>query len=697
MNRIFFDKQTVNIIAFALLSFVEALQILIIVAFIFSFIPITASPFVQKLFPLSQYDVRLNRDSLFYHVWIGVALALQGLLMFVNRGQLGQKNLWQGTFAYTCTMASVVGIQIFAVFKIFLWGNPWWARDLFYLTLGVGILGRIFWPEFWRFMSGLWMKATARKPAWLVYLLMDAGAICILLFLIFMPDLNEVLARMFSYDKFYHLDGFVLSPAWAYHNGLVLNKDVTSEYSLIMPIAFDWLMKLAGGFNYENAVRIVIGLSAVYYILLYGLWRYWLGSFWLAFFAVILSVKLQFFHWGVTPLIWIYQSPTPVRFLPDVFFLFFILRFTEDLKVIWLAAAAAISGIALVWTMDVGVYMYATLCIAAGAFVYQKGMKPLAQAMALLLVPWIIAGGLLGIFYGPMLCKSYFWHNTFEFATLFLQGWGALPITDGLKDKQFFAFCIGLMIPVAYMGTLLYSVGMFLYRQSRQHLFMILVCVYGLGLYHYFIHRSGVTSYYAVVIPLIFVLLYWIKVLLGFLSVDHQRALKIILSVWALAALTTGYLFTYYPNSLNLSGYDWSLEKKFYARSFDFSQDAYLIDALTAPQEAVALISSFETKILMQANRRPFFYYFPMVESEHMQGDKLRGIYIHTYGRLARTLRQLQEEAPAHIFIQTRLFEGPEAQSYEDNHEGFGQLMAYIRLHYQYQGRGQYLTALQLK
>jgi len=247
---------------------------------------------------------------------------------------------------------------------------------------------------------------------------------------------------------------------------------------------------------------------------------------------------------------------------------------------------------------------------------------------------------------------------------------------------------------VAYLGTLLYCLSVFLCRRLQPHLFMALVSAYGLGLYHYFIHRSAVTSYYVVVVPLIFVLLFWIQAGLERLSAHWQKGIKILLCVWALTALVTGYWFTYYPNVLNLSGYDWRGEQKFYATQFDFSRDAALIDALTDPQERVALISSFETRILMQANRRPFFYYFPMMESEHMQGDKLRGIYLHTYDRLARTLGQLQDQAPSYIFIQTILFEGATAKTYERNSEGFKQLMAYIRQHYQFQARGQYLTAL---
>jgi len=693
MGRGFFDKNTFNIIALAVLSLVESLQLLIIVVLVFSFIAIPIPALVYKFYPLTQYDVHLKRDMSFYHLWIALGIGLQGLLIFLNRQRLGEDNLWRKCTPYICTMAAILMIQIFAVFKMLLWGNPWWARDLFYFGLGFGILARIFWPECRRLLALIWTFSIPRG----LRILLEAGGVGIVSMLIFAPDLSKVLTRMFSYDKFYHLDSFIMSPAWAHHQGLVLNKDICSEYSLIIPIVFDGLMKLAGGFSYAHAVGTMIALSAIYYLLLYGLWRYWTKSAWLSFFALVVSIKLQFFHWGVVPLIWIYPSATPIRYLPDVVFLFFILRFTQSISLRWLLFAAIVNGLALAWIMDVGAYMYLVLLTATAAYAYHNNLKFLHKAIGVLLIPGLVALGVLSVFYGPLIWQGGFWQNTSEFARLFLQGWGALPITDGLNDKQFFAFCMGFVIPVVYLATLLYGMGMFIYRQSRPHLFMILVSVYGLGLYHYFIHRSGVTSYYAVVIPLIFVLLFWIQACLESLTIQWQRGLKIFLCVWALTALMTSFLFLYYPSPLNLSGYDWSQEKLFYVKNFDFNQDAALIDSLTAGGESVPLISSFETKILMQANRRPFFYYFPMMESEHMQGDKLRGIYLHTYARLERTLNQLQDQKPAHLFIQTRLYQGPQAQGYEDSHEGFKLLMAFIRMHYQYQAQGQYLTALILK
>ena len=43
-----------------------------------------------------------------------------------------------------------------------------------------------------------------------------------------------------------------------------------------------------------------------------------------------------------------------------------------------------------------------------------------------------------------------------------------------------------------------------------------------------------------------------------------------------------------------------------------FTKDAQLIASLTAHSDEVPLISGFETEMLMQANRKPFFYYFPL-------------------------------------------------------------------------------------
>ena len=251
---------------------------------------------------------------------------------------------------------------------------------------------------------------------------------------------------------------------------------------------------------------------------------------------------------------------------------------------------------------------------------------------------------------------------------------------------------MGFIIPVVYVWTLVHTGTLCFFRKSDwPHIVIAVICVYGLGLYHYFIHRSGVSSYYAVCVPLVMVICFWLKPLFS----SPGRAAVLAGSI--LTALITSHLFTYYPNILNLAGHDWAPEKEFYQRSFDFTQDADLIRRLTGAAEPVPLISSFETKILMQAGRKPFFYYFPLIESAHMRTDLFRGTYLHTRPRLEKTLRQLESSRPSHVFVEEKIWRGPGAALYQHQHQNLKLLLGYIRQNYEELDKGGYLVALKRK
>lgn len=687
----FLDNKTKDIVAISLLSFVEALQVLVIVVLIFSFIPIPMPAFAQKLYPMSQYDIHLKREGSFFHFWVLFGLALQALVLFVNRRRLGVGQIRQKIWPYVATCAFFLYVQVFAVFKMFLFNNPGWAKAVFYAALAMGLAVRVFWPEY---RAVIVAALTATIPRW-TCLVWDAVMALVLGYLVFAPKLGEVLAQMFCFDRFYHFDVFVMAPAWGCHNGLVLNDQVASNYGLILPVLFNAVMGALGKFDYAHAVALMIAICAVYYLLFYGLLRCWLKSCLLAWTGVVLAVKLQFFHWGVYPLIWIYPSTTPLRYFPDVFFLFFVLQFTRHLQWRWLAGAAASAAVGLVWSVDVGIYMYVTLVLTVicGVYARRGGFR---KAAAILMVPLIGALAILAALFGSTVFHPAFWHNTFEFASFFVGGWGALPMGE-VKERQFFAFLMGYLIPLVYTAILLYGLGMFVLRRSGRHLFLLIVSVFGLGLYHYFLNRSAVTSYYVVVMPFVVILMDRVAMIIGSLARPWQRGIKLLLLAWSLTALATGALFAFYPNAPNPSGFDWARERAYYAQNSDFSRDAAFIDSLTAAGEAVPLISSFETKILMQAHRPPFFYIFPLMESEHMRERQDRGLYIYTYAQLERIMAQIRDRRPRHIFIEARILEGPQGKRFDKTNTSFDQMMEFIHAHYQYQASGQYLEAFETR
>ena len=110
---------------------------------------------------------------------------------------------------------------------------------------------------------------------------------------------------------------------------------------------------------------------------------------------------------------------------------------------------------------------------------------------------------------------------------------------------------MGFIIPAVYVLTIMIIGALVYLRQlDAPAMFIIYICVYGLGIYHYFVYRSAVTSYYVVCIPFVFVLCFWVQQIVKPLSQQWRRILLSILVVVTLGCLVTGYLFTVYPHGM---------------------------------------------------------------------------------------------------------------------------------------------------
>ena len=205
----------------------------------------------------------------------------------------------------------------------------------------------------------------------------------------------------------------------------------------------------------------------------------------------------------------------------------------------------------------------------------------------------------------------------------------------------------------------------FLKKIQRQHIIVAVICVYGMGLYHYYVCRSADFAYYTVCIPFVFVLC-WLCCQWGqSMGTRPRHAWWGALLAISVFALFSNHAFLSYPNIFNLSPNpvlaptvkwpnknlpyyfnniprsinpalklpvnslgeteeglkietDFKTDKElkeYFNSEFDYTEDAALIESLTSQDQPVPLFSSFETRILMQANRRPFFYYFPIIDS----------------------------------------------------------------------------------
>lgn len=701
------DRKTLNIVLFAVWALIESVQWIVVVAFIFSFIPFKPHPFAAKLFVLHQNGVQPEREMSFYRLFVVLSVLFYAAGLYLFRRRLDDRGFSRKIWPLAAINAVWIFVQLFAVFKIFVTGNPDWARYLLYAGFAGALVTRVFWPEICAWAPRLYVQwivpSDPKKYLWLWHVVFCAflGAV------IFVPDLTKVLARICVRDQFYHLDSFLMAPGWAYLNGLLLNQDVISQYSVALPIIVSHLTKLMGGWNYQNAVTVIMWLSMFYFFGLYFLLRQWLASSLIAAFGTLLAVKLQMFHWGVAPIIWQFPSATVVRYIFDLPVLWLLWLHCQNPRASYLWSAACLCGISLAWMQDTGIYLvsafyvYMTIDFLTSGPGYKSfnNLKSLSSVAGLFLAPFCVGLFVLLCLQGPSVLGKGYWQNSAEFASLFLKGWGALPMYDGLRERQFFAYIMGFIVPVVYAVTMTFVGTLcFLKQIERKNLFAVIVCVYGLGLYHYFINRSAVSSYYVVGIPFVAILCYWLRAIMATFSRRIANTIGLLALAGMCGALLTSYWFTYYPNVFNLAGgAQWEKEVQFYKQEFDFSRDAQMVHRLTLEHERVPVVSSFEVKILMDAGRKPFFYYFPLVESAHMRLASFRGTYLHTLDRMKRTLEQLETHKPEYVFIEQKLFRRQIPPGYYQQYQTLETLIRYLDEHYVPAEDGVYLMALKRK
>lgn len=692
LNTLIHDERF-DSVRMACITVVSVLQCLIATAFLCSFIPIEPAAFVKKLFPIYLYDVRPEREMLFYRCAIVACIIMQALGMYVITKQHVWDKIRRHFAAWMSLNSAWLVFHLFLVFKIIVDAQLTYARPLLGFSLIACCVTNVFFKEI-RLYTLPWISALDQQcprlksiATWAVLIVLLGG-----IGIVNIPLLKSLI---YVSDRFYHLDSFVMMPAWGYLNGLKLNIDVISQYSTVIPAAIATIASwMPGGFNYDNVLIIFIATTVIYMALLFVVVKKWLNSRLLAFLSVVYAVNWQMFHLGVWPVIWRFPSATVMRFCWDLPVLLAIFAYHRTQQKRYIALAAFLVGLALAWTLDAGVYLYLTFIVFLAIDAYIKKFT-LTQCMLWLRVaciPLMVAMGIVFIINGPGIFASAFFKNTFEFALLFVNGWGALPMTDALKDKQFFAVIIGFIVPCIYLATLLYGGAVVFLRRQTEYIFPVIIAIYGLGLYQYFIHRSAVTSYSVVSIPCVLIGCFWLSRLLRQLSQQKARVVLTALCVIGTLTLVTNRLMAYYPhigqgNNKELVGY-----QNFMAQSWNLTIDAKLIQQFSSPDDKVAIISSFETALLMQAQRKPLFYYSPLIDSQLFNQKSFGGTYLHTKERLTNFFNLLESTKPTHIFIETQFINGQLPTTFYQKYPSLANIVMYAQSKYRLQQQGQYLS-----
>lgn len=751
------DRFGFQIWAAALLSFVvllESVQVLLAVKWILNSIPLKSALAAQVL-PEWMHLVRPEREMLLFHVFIATAVILQVVTFWFLRTHLNSADFLKRLKVFAWVEGIIVFLLLDASYKMIIYDyQPQLAQGAFQILMVIAAVNKIFWGFIRSTLTVIDQFLTDERNSRALRRICDIAFGLLVVAIIFIPNPEAVVARMFIGEQFHHNDSFVFGPAWAYLSGCVLDVDVITQYGLGMPVIIGLLTKILGGFSYLNVFLVMVWMGIVYYLLCFLFLRMWTKSPVLALAAILFAIKTQMFHTGVFPLVFTYGSATVIRYFFDIFFIYAIWSHIQSGRGLWLSLAAVTCGIALFHITAEGIYLTATFCFYLLINVlgsrWRKEIFPspfkLLPAVGYAILAFSTAVLLLFLTVGKHVFTSEFWSNTGEFIEYFLSGFGLTPIFESLQNRLYLASLVGFFIPLVYVLTLILVAGLVYFRKiERQHLFVVVLCVYGLGLYHYYIARSAVTSYYAVAIPYVFILAFWAKEWLS--RVPKRKAQKIALGLLAVSAfsLATTHDFVAYPNIFNLSrnpmvdpvvvqrlpnsrmsyfnhlfiqypdAYKFPLNSlgesnedirvhtdfssddeliQYYRREFDFTDDAKLIADLTPPGSRVPVLSSFEIKMLAQADRKPFFYYFPMVISRplHMRMFVVNSVY--TTDQLKKTIDQFETAKPEYVFMEKIFLNNVVPQAYFHDSPGFMPILDYVQKNYAPSAYGKFLVAM---
>jgi len=730
-------------IMMALLAVVLSVEFMLGLSALLKHVPVAVDPTVlHSILWHYQAAFQPQRNLFLYVLWIAMGIGAYGCLWRVMKTDLK---------AFLIFHLVIVGLMLHAAFEIGAGGDPVWARPVFWGTLAVGVTATIFWPVLLGKIS--WLKnktASWRISPWMGVV----GAGVFIFLVIFMPDLQSVVAMEFLGNYFRNWDSGLFGTVYAITHGLRPGIEVYATYGFGASVMTAKMVNWMGGFEYTRVLAVLMWVGIIYFSLWFLFLRKFLASTLLALAAIVWAIQVQMFCLDVMePLIWSMPASSVFRYCFDIGVFWMLWRHIQTQRIIFLAAAAVFVSLGLYHLLSTGTYLFIMFTLYACLSAFLPGLGGSKNALQwgkhalviLSVLVWTAVWFYLTV--GTHFWEGAFQRNLAEFNSYFVRGDFAVAFTWSALPGDFARGFGGLVLPVFYLATFLYAAGEVMARRAcGRDVLAGLLAFYGLENHSYFLLL--VNQWYTMGLPGVFLGFYWITKGLARFPDHWRRRVACGLLVAALYALMTNRFFTAYPNLLNLSRNpivdsrtairigprqlpyfnvqvadfpetyklplnslgdkdeqlkyekDFSSHaalKVYYAQQTALREDSALIRRLTPDGGKAAVISSFELLFLQRADRKPFFYYFPLIKSRMLTGRNFMETFLFGYPQLQKVLDQLQTEKPAYIFME-RIFLTPQVPSayFYD----FGEvvtLLRYVFLNYEPVETGKYLVAMKRK
>ncbi len=325
-------------------------------------------------------------------------------------------------------------------------------------------------------------------------------AVPFLLFLIiFVPRPDLLIGHIFVNEHFHHWDFFMVGPAVGYARGLALGTQTYSQYGIGWPVV---LAKLAPilPLGYTSALWIGQIYCLAYYIGLYAFFRVLLSSNRprpvLAAFGTLLALYWRHYAWlGNNFPVWELPQNSMLRTPFDVWFLFALLLHLRTERSGWLMAAAAFTGLSLLFETDNGIYLVFVfglynLYSLLRTFRNQQTRTRLSQHIGISLAAGLVVAVVtlagMAVASRGTLWQGAFWKGWLESFIAYPSGVSMLPVS---------AYRQGILYGMFQIGIYLFAVC---YRRDRyfeertepSERLQLWIGLYGLCLAIHYIGRS---------------------------------------------------------------------------------------------------------------------------------------------------------------------------------------------------------------
>ena len=390
-----------------------------------------------------------------------------------------------------------------------------------------------------------------------------------------------------------------------------------------------WFIRQGWFISYEQAIQILVLMAFAYIAGLFYFIRCWLKSWLLASIGVLLTIKMGMFYYGSTPCIWINPANTFLAHGWDIA-LFFMLLFVSSR------------------------------------------------------FPKLFYG--IASFFGEVLVYGWFKSNGY------IEGLGLdnQPLMAPLRVRQFFPYFMGYFVPLFYVFSLLVITGRKNAHNRSLMRLPVVICIYGLLIFVDYLEHPMIGFYGALTVPAVLVLLWWIDQIFVSSTLLVRRGVFAGMLLLAAGALLTNRLVLIYPDIIFQDKGRFAVERAYYEHFDAIEQSASLISQLTKEDQKAALLSNFETALLMRAHRQPLFNNFPVMFSGFSNGPG--GLDLITKDQCLALINSLQEENALYVFVDVRLWAlGPQVLG----NSGLNAVLSYLRNHYQEYAHQGFLVALQ--